>query len=161
MKEGLIELREIVRDYSQYITLSIVVLALLWVQWITFRPRKKLPVDTMRDITMTEKGRKLHIERVVLERICDGILEAVINGEINDDEANKEMVKLAEVYNHPELVPIIRRKKAPMLKAQLKNNERRRKLRGKERRERLPIPEPKSVKTVAKDPDSLASILEG
>lgn len=106
-------------------------LVLLGVTSYLVRTKRKPAVD-MREITMTAEGRRMYVQRIAMERICDGLLEAVINGEITDDEANAEMARLAKIYSHPELIPLIRKKKTPMLKAQLRNNKRRRAVYDKE-----------------------------
>jgi hypothetical protein len=143
----------LLREYGGWVIGGMFLLIL----WVFSRQRKYKNLPSMRDITMTVEGRRLHVQRVTLERICDGLLEAVINGEITDDEANIEMAKLAKIYSHPELIPLIRKKKPAMMKAQLKNNKRMRALNGGHY-DKVQIPDPKDVKTTV-DEDSLAAIL--
>jgi hypothetical protein len=145
-------LGELLREYGGW-----VIGGLFLLTCIAIGKRRRLKyLPAMRDITMTIEGRRLHVQRVTLERICDGLLEAVINGDITDDEANIEMAKLAKIYSHPELIPLIKRKKTPMLKAQLKNNKRMRALNGGHY-DRVQTPEPKESKKV--DEDSIAAIM--
>ena len=99
------------------------------------------PTVTMREITMTEAGRKLYVSKVVMEHICDGLLNAVLDGEIAADEANNEMAKMAKLYGHEEMIPLINARKTPLLKAQLRASNRRRKLNGKHPVP-LPLPQP-------------------
>lgn len=111
---------------------------------------KKVPSRTIEDITMTPEGRRLYVHREVMETICDGLLTLCIDGKITDDEANAQMARLAKLYGLEQMIPLIKNKKPKLLKAQLKNNERRRSL--KKRlwnmdTDKVPIPEPEDVKT--------------
>lgn len=131
------DVQEYVSDHILWvwISLGLSVATLLWMMW----PRHK-PQSSMRELTMTVEGRRLYVQRVVLECICDALLEANISGQIENDEANAEMARLAKFYHHEELIPLINDKKKRLQKKQLKNNERRRKLNG--RPEHIPIPGP-------------------
>jgi hypothetical protein len=140
-------------NYWMYVTIG-VCLFFLGVVRIVVRYRGE-PVVEMRDITMTIEGRRMYVHRVITERICDAILDAVINDSITADEANREMGKLAKVYDPKISEEIIRQRKPAIVKAQLRNNERRRKLNGKDTP--VPIPQPKIEKPV--DDDSIAAIL--
>lgn len=120
------------------------------------RPRKK-PLQ-LRDMTMGEEGRRLHVQRVSMERICDALLEAVIQGELTDQEANAEMAKLAKIYNKEELIPLIRSKKPRMLKANLQHSDTRRRL-NRGQVDKVPIPEPEDVQGSSVEEETLTSIL--
>lgn len=104
--------------------------------------RKSQPLSEMRDITMTVEGRRMHINRVFIERTGDALLEAVFQGEITEQEANDRYGWLARQMKQDDLIPLIQKKKQPMLKAQLQANKRRRSLGKKEAP--LPLPSPKS-----------------
>jgi hypothetical protein len=117
---------------------------------------KRDPQVEMRDITMTIEGRKLHVERVELECICDGLLNAVLDGRIDAQEANVAMAKIAKALKREDLMPLIRERKPAILKADLRNKKRRRQLNGGHDKPVL-LPQPKIDKPV--DEDSIAAIL--
>jgi len=147
--------RESVGDLILWVALGLLVL--VWGVMYRWRKRqRRLP--NVRDVTMTVEGRRLHVQRAVLNAVADGILDAHLNGEIEADEANAELARIARFYHHEELIPLIKDKKTKLMKRKLRDLKRRRDLNGKG--DRLPIPEP--PKTVAKPKsagDLLASIL--
>jgi hypothetical protein len=144
---------DLLDNYWMYIVIG-VCLFMLGVVRIVVRYRGE-PVVEMRDITMTIEGRNMHVHRVVQEKICDAVLGAVIDGDITVDEANRELGKLAKVYDPKISEEIIKQRKPAMVKAQLRNNERRRKLNGKS----TPAPIPQPTIDKVEDENSLSAIL--
>jgi hypothetical protein len=147
--------------------------ALLLLYVVSRMRKKKVHTTTIEDITMTPEGRRLYVHREVMETICDGLVTLCIDGKITDDEANVQMARLAKLYGLEEMIPLIRNKKPKLLKAQLKNNERKRSLTKRlwnKETTKVPIPEPEDIKTtnVVKmpvkteaEPSLIASILKG
>lgn len=110
---------------------------------------------------MTVEGRRIHVQRTVLDKVCDGLLDAYLDGDITSEEANLEMARIAKFYHHEEILPLINDKKTKLLKHRLKKLKRQRSMNG--RTEVVPIPEPpppkKPVSRPKDDGDMLASIL--
>lgn len=131
-------------------------LVLLWAFMFKLRRRqKKLP--NARDVIMTVEGRRLLVQRTVLDKVCDGILDAYLDGDITTEEANAELARIAKFYHHEEIIPLINDKKSKLLKHRLKKLKRQRSLNGGA--PALPIPnEPKKAKP-KNDGELLASIL--
>jgi hypothetical protein len=145
---------ELLDNYWMYVVIGLCLFGIGLVR-IVVRYRGE-PVVEMRDITMTIEGRNMHVHRVVQEKICDAVLGAVIDGDITVDEANRELGKLAKVYDPKISEEIIKQRKPAMVKAQLRNNKRRRDLNGKTTA--VPIPQPKIEKV--EDENSLTAILK-
>lgn len=137
------EARDLVYHYWLWLCVALAVGALFWVRRVLRRTPKTLEV---RDVTMTYEGRKLHVKRVVFNAIMDGVLEATLNGDINEQEANDVLGLIAKTLHHEELMPLIRIRKTAIAKSVMKHNKRRREVHGKDLP--LPIPTEKDVKTL-------------
>lgn len=148
---------ETVNDYVLWIIVASLISAWSLVLW-SKRPRKT--VGDMRDITMSPEARRLHVKRVCADYVCDGLLEAYLDGELSADEANAELAQLAKFYSHEELIPLINDKKNRIAKKRLKDARRRKELKGKT--DPVPIPGPKpgqAEKPVVERKDDLGTEL--
>lgn len=133
-------IQETVREYYLWIAIGLALSLLFAVRRVTHRkPRKLVEV---RDITMSTEGRRMHVNRVFVQRTADALLDAVFAGEITDQEANECYGWLARQREYEEKQPaLIKIRKQALLIAELKANKRRREL-GK-KSPTIPLPEPK------------------
>jgi len=115
-----------------------------------FRRRRKLKqeqrneryLSTVREVTMTVEGRRLYVDKVFYEQMCDAVIDLVLDGKISDQEANDMMAWLGQKLRHgKDFEPIFRKKKPLLVKAKLKASDRRRKLNGGRKPTPAPIPE--------------------
>lgn len=150
------EVRDLIYDHWLWLCIAATIGVLVWVRWLVRRPRYLPKSVTMRDVTMTHEARKMHVRRVAMNSICDGILNAVLDGEISEDEANFCMAEIATLWNQKELMPLINAKRTAVAKNRMKANKRRRDLHGPD--EPLPLPKPESVKTKVSPLDVLLSL---
>lgn len=156
--ETLTKGRQFVNDFGLWVILGLLVLLWSVVYKLRSRLRRK-PRPTMRDVTMTVEGRKLYTDTIFLERLCDTLLECVLRDEISEQEANAKLAIVAKSFRREEIMPLIKAKKSKFLKAQLKANERRRKMNGKTTPLPLPSETSKASSKPKDDGELLASIL--
>lgn len=155
--ESLGKVKEFVNDFSLWIILGLLVL--VWSVMYGWRRRLRSPRKTSRDVTMTVEGRKLFVQKTILNAVCDGILDAYLNGDITSEEANLEMARIAKFYHHEEIIPLINDKKSKLLKHKLKQLKRRRSLNGSAKPLPLPTETSKAPVKPKDDGELLASIL--
>lgn len=159
------ELTGVVVSSPEWGILGLSVLLIVFMCVVAWRRRRRKQQETkhetylskVREVTMTVEGRRLYVDKVFYERMCDSTIDAVLNGEITEDEANNLMARLAQALKQEkEFEPIFRSKKPALVKAKLKASQRRRDvstLNGRRPIKKAPIPEPVEEKP------TLASIL--
>lgn len=144
-----------ISEYWLWLCVGVLVFSIGMVQRIKHIGPKPTRADILKDVTMTIEGRRMFVHKVMLDAICDAALEKVLSGEITTQEMNDELGKLAKIYDKSALENLIRERRTPALKAELRHNKRRRQTRN-EKPVPVPLPRPKKDPV---DPDSLQAIL--